>query len=334
MIAISRRISSQGRTMSVRLSMTMLNLPYTSICRSAFTRLHFKTRPVFLTSCRKYADSSKDTIIKEKTSKHTTYRKVIKHDSTAKAGKEAPLVVFFPWIDASSSQMDKYCDLYHTLGWDVLTVQSGSWMDFIWPANAVKVAREVHDVLDACSNSVPLVVHSMSVGAYIYAVTVDELRHRPGGEQITDRILGQVYDSLVIGGYSGIPKMVQSGSKMITSDTFLQRIIQDLGNGYFAITKKHTADRLTHYVNEVVHNPIQAPILLFASEADPWCDIPELLTYIHNWQLNELNVTLNLVKDSGHVLNLKTYPLQYRVKLYTFLRQTLAGHDIEINFES
>jgi len=208
----------------------------------------------------------------------------------------------------------------------------GGWSHFLWPPKAVKVAHEVQDVLSSSLHgSSPLLMHSMSVGGYIYTVTTDELRSTPAGKQITDRIIGQVYDSLVIGGYSGIPNFTKSASKMITSNTFVQLNIQALLSGYFALTKKHTADRFTHYVNEAVHNPIRKPIMLFASEADPWCDLPELVTYIVAWQ-EKVRVKYNCWKDSGHVQHYKTYPLQYRLQLYKFLKEVLAEHNLKIDF--
>jgi len=116
----------------------MLLLPITTLklagqltiksCLKLLNHLSIETRPICINSYRNYTTANNDTIIKESKSKHIIYRKVVK--SGAAGEKVSPLVVFFPWVDAKNEAVDKYCDLYHSLGWDVVTAAYNQFVIF------------------------------------------------------------------------------------------------------------------------------------------------------------------------------------------------------------
>ena len=53
-----------------------------------------------------------------------------------------PLVLFFPWLGATSGAIAKYCELYHQKGWDVLLVKSTA-KHFLFPPNAKVLVTEL-----------------------------------------------------------------------------------------------------------------------------------------------------------------------------------------------
>ena len=56
--------------------------------------------------------------------------------------KNRPLVVLYDWLYASQSALDKYCDLYHDIGLDVLTVR-GKLIHFLWPLKGKELAENL-----------------------------------------------------------------------------------------------------------------------------------------------------------------------------------------------
>ena len=60
-----------------------------------------------------------------KLSKHLTLR-TVPMDAAKQACQQTtynrPLVLFFPWLKAPRKVINRYCQLYHDVGWDVLAV--------------------------------------------------------------------------------------------------------------------------------------------------------------------------------------------------------------------
>ena len=111
-----------------------------------------------------------------------------------------PLLLFFPWLGARPVAVAKYRDLYLTRGIDVLVVQS-SVMHFLWPRWGLDYGLEVLRVLEEPQFSGrEVLVHSASIGGYTFTQVLAQIAQGPKQHaDLAQRVIGHVYDSLVVG---------------------------------------------------------------------------------------------------------------------------------------
>lgn len=244
----------------------------------------------------------------QRISKHIIHRKLTERPE----GKVTPLVILWPWLRAPVKAVDRYCDVYHDLGWDVLTVNS-QLQHFTWPKLALPVAHEFMEAVEKCHPKGPLVVHGMSIGAFMYVVATDEIRRE--NTSMESRIVAQVCDSLVVGDLSNAVAEVLAGHRI------LQAISRTSLELYFRITKQSTWDIYQYYLEEVRERPVRVPTLVFSSLDDPFCNSGKLQDMINGWrELPGMEVTTQIWQQSQHAGHLRKYPEQYREILYKFMQ--------------
>lgn len=230
-----------------------------------------------------------------------------------------PLVLFFPWVMAPKSAVNKYCDLYHQRGWDVLTIQ-GKMKHFMWPPQAIAMSQEIITYIthNDCQIKRPIVIHGMSIGAYIYTVLLMELQKRPKLlEKLKARINGQVFDSIVIG---GLEKMGVGIATSLSERSFMQYLIMASVKVYLKMTHRHTVEFYRLAVSTYQENPMKCPSLFFYSEDDPMSDPEAMRELVDNWRNNgNLRVTTKSWASSPHAGHMRKNPAEYVETLETFL---------------
>ncbi|MEQ2165440.1 hypothetical protein GOODEAATRI_016899, partial [Goodea atripinnis] len=93
-------------------------------------------------------------------------------------GDQKPLMLMLPWLGSRPQAVAKYCEIYFRSGFDVLVVES-----------------EIEPLKYR-----PLLIHAFSIGGYTFGqLLVHISRDQQQYQAVTNRIKGQVYDSLVIG---------------------------------------------------------------------------------------------------------------------------------------
>ena len=230
-----------------------------------------------------------------------------------------PLVLFFPWLTATPRALDRYCNLYHERGWDVLTIK-GHLKDFTWPPCATKVTKEVIDLLtlDKINSDRPLVVQGMSVGAYLFSVFMIEVQKDAlTFNNISPRIRAQIFDSIVIG---SLGRMSTGMAIALTKNPILQKLIVGSSSAYFTLMKKHTVAFYNEAIRTFYENPFQGGVLFFYSHSDPMCD-PEAMEQLVDTMRGSgrFNISTKSWQVSPHAGHLRTHPEGYLKVLNEFL---------------
>lgn len=96
--------------------------------------------------------------------------------------------------------MAKYRNLYLERGLDILSVESTVW-HFLWPRWGLEYGAEVLELLDDPRfKGRPLLVHTFSIGGYTFTQLLSQMVREPHKYPgLAQRVVGHVYDSLVIG---------------------------------------------------------------------------------------------------------------------------------------
>ena len=265
--------------------------------------------------CHSSAKLSPVSVTKEVVSKQICLRKASPVLSNKTTTQGLPLVLLFPWLTAPAKVLDRYCDLYHQRGWDVLTVQ-GEMQHFLRPRKAVVVAQDIMAFLT--EHQRPLLVHAMSIGAYLFTVFTMELQKDPDTlSKLLPMFRGQVFDSIVIG---GLGRMSTGIAATFTDNPVLRAFITGTSSLYFALTKKHTVAFYNDAVDAFYTNPIKGPVLFFYSLDDPMSDHKSMEHLIGQWsQGGSYDVKSKSWNSSPHAGHLRAHREEYLETLGMFI---------------
>ncbi|XP_013379494.1 uncharacterized protein LOC106150985 [Lingula anatina] len=265
-----------------------------------------------------YSSLSTSEMEKIKISDHLILRQTIDQTKNQSGGKARPLVLFFPWMNAKAAAVQKYCDIYHERGMDVLIVSSSA-KHFLWPESAGPLAAEVLDYTKKHHIHRPLLIHGLSIGAYFFTVCLMQMIMNPQKyKQLEQQICGQIYDSLTVG---SVQRMALGIAKSITNNQTLSSSIKGSILTYFALTHSHTVAQYDKLIALFKEKPHRSPALLFYSLDDPMCDPDSMADIIDTWNKLGMSVTHKCWERSKHAGHLKQHTADYIQTLDTFLRQ-------------
>ncbi|XP_040895141.1 transmembrane protein 53-A isoform X2 [Toxotes jaculatrix] len=194
-----------------------------------------------------------------------------------------PLMLMLPWLGARPQAVAKYCEIYFRTGFDVLVVES-EVQEFLWPRWGLDHGKRLLELLQSERfASRQLLVHAFSIGGYTFTqLLVHVSQDAQKYQSLTNRIKGQVFDSLVVG--------------------TLETMATGLGIDVFWNT------------------PILAPALFFFCENDPLSDARATEELIDYWQKRGISITAKKWENSTHAGHLKRHPQEYLVTLELFLQ--------------
>lgn len=186
-----------------------------------------------------------------------------------------PLVLLFPWLKARRSAIQKYANLYHQRGMDVLVVK-GRMKHFLWPPYAFKLGHE----LDKCLRDIPsyekFFVHCFSIGAYNY--TIVRMNAKSGVPCFpSEKVVGQIFDSIVIGTTAN---MTEGLAISVTANKLLQRTIQSTAEAYIQLTSRKTQDLYDESIQFCKEKFLPVPSLFFYSDNDVMCNVDSMRQFL------------------------------------------------------
>ncbi|XP_050399895.1 uncharacterized protein LOC126817118 [Patella vulgata] len=230
---------------------------------------------------------------------------------------DACLIIIFGWFGAKSSSVEKYRNLYHERGIDVLFIE-GKLPQFVWPPNSVVLAKEINEYLETkCSRYKYYIVHAFSIGAYNFTNCLQLASRYPGQyDNITIKTIGIIYDSLTIG---SVKQMVNGMTTGSSSNKLKQIIFRHLLNTFLFVTKKCIMDRHEKSVEFFKESPLHVPTLFFACLNDPMSDPDALNAMLTSWQKMTFDVTSKIWSKSAHASHLSHHHKEYVKKLDDFL---------------
>ncbi|KAM9853923.1 transmembrane protein 53 isoform 1-T2 [Aulostomus maculatus] len=232
-----------------------------------------------------------------------------------------PLTLILPWLGSRPQAVAKYCEIYLRTGFDVLVVES-EVTDFLWPRWGLERGRRLLDLLHSERFvSRPLLVHAFSIGGYTFSqLLVHVSQDKEKYQELTRRIKGQVFDSLVVG---SLETMATGVGKTVFPRW--ETLVKQVSLMYFNTFKSQTVDYYEKGIDAFYNSPITSPALFFYCENDPLSNARALEEVIEFWQKREINLTTKKWEESTHAGHLKRHPQDYLSTLDTFL------HSLHIN---
>ncbi|XP_013867807.1 uncharacterized protein LOC106520331 isoform X2 [Austrofundulus limnaeus] len=227
-----------------------------------------------------------------------------------------PLLLMLPWLGSRPQAVAKYCEIYFRTGFDILVVES-EVKDFLWPRWGLDRGKVLLELLQSESFVTrPLLVHAFSIGGYTFAqllvhITEDKQKY----QAVTNRIRGQVYDSLVVGSLEHMA--IGLGKTMFPRwDT----LVKQLSLLYFSVFKRQTVDYFNSSIDVFWNTPVTAPSLFFFCENDLLSDAQTVEKLADYWQKHGIEVTAKKWETSTHAGHLKKHPQEYLNTLEAFLQ--------------
>lgn len=227
-----------------------------------------------------------------------------------------PLMVILPWLGSRPQGVAKYCDIYFRTGMDVLVVES-EVTHFLWPRWGLDHGKTLLELLQSERFvSRPLLVHAFSIGAYVFAqllVHVSSDSQKYGN--LTKRIKGQVYDSVVAG-------TVETMAVGVGKTVFPQwnSLVTRLSLAYFGLFKRQTVDYFNAGIDAFWNSPVTSPALFFYCENDTLSEARAVDDLVDYWRKRGINVTAKKWVDSTHAGHLKRHPEEYLTTINAFLQ--------------
>uniref|UniRef100_UPI0037E80AFB transmembrane protein 53-A n=1 Tax=Semicossyphus pulcher TaxID=241346 RepID=UPI0037E80AFB len=226
-----------------------------------------------------------------------------------------PLMLMLPWMGSRPQALAKYCEIYFRTGFDVLVVESEA-QEFLWPRWGLDHGKRILDLLHSERFvSRPLLVHAFSIGGYTFAqllvlVSQDTQKY----QALTQRIKGQVYDSLVVG---SVERMATGLGKTLFPP--LESVVKRVSMLYFGMFKSQTLDYFHAGIEAFWNTPVTAPALFFFCENDPLSDAQVMEELIDHLRKRGLDITAKKWEDSTHAGHLKRHTQEYLSTLNMFL---------------
>uniref|UniRef100_A0A3Q2SQI7 Uncharacterized LOC105938702 n=1 Tax=Fundulus heteroclitus TaxID=8078 RepID=A0A3Q2SQI7_FUNHE len=227
-----------------------------------------------------------------------------------------PLMLMLPWLGSRPQAVAKYCEIYFRTGFDVLVVES-EVKDFLWPRWGLDRGKTLLALLQSEPlMSRPLVIHAFSIGGYTFTqLLVHISRDKQQYSAVTNRIKGQVYDSLVVG---SLEHMATGLGKTIFPR--FESLVKQASMLYFSIFKRHTVDYFNASIDVFYNTPVQAPALVFFCENDMLSDAPSVEKLVDHWRKRGIDITSKKWEVSTHAGHLRRHPQEYLSTLDTFLQ--------------
>lgn len=231
--------------------------------------------------------------------------------------KDRPLTLLFCWLMAKDRHIRKYADFYNRQGIDVLGVKVSPF-EVLRPTKGVQlVADEVLDFLHANPSHTPMVIHGLSVGAYMFGEVMvkmksDMEKHGP----LLNRFVGQVWDSGV--DLQGIPEGLPTS---LTSHEGLRASMKKYLEWYMRLKYKTAT---VHYesASVLIHeNFLNTPALVMFSNRDP-ISTPSMNAYIYRkWEAKGLPVYTKCFNGSPHVSHYMMHRKEYEETILAFMEK-------------
>ncbi|XP_054475785.1 transmembrane protein 53-B [Anoplopoma fimbria] len=228
---------------------------------------------------------------------------------------DKPLMLMLPWMGSRPQAVAKYCDIYFRTGFDVLVVES-EVQEFLWPRWGLDHGKRLLELLQSERFvSRPLLVHAFSIGGYTFAqVLIHVSQDTQKYQALTQRIKGQVYDSLVVG---SVETMAIGLAKTVFPRW--ETLVKKVSLLYFDIFRRQTVDYFNTSIDTFWNTPVTAPALFFFCENDPMSDPRAMEEVIDHWRKCGIDITAKKWEDSTHAGHLKRHKQEYLTTLESFL---------------
>ena len=229
-------------------------------------------------------------------------------------------MLLLSWLAAKQRHLGNFSQFYLDRGCDVLTIKIKP-MQILFPETGAQIlAGNIVDFVQTEDHRErPLLAHSFSVGGYVYSeVLRSMLATEKNSSSITNRIIGQIYDSPV--DYDNIPTGM---SKVLLKNNMMQTGLRKTLEMYQRMTHNIAGQHHQRCSHLFHHNPVRAPSLFFYSDADPITTPRAVERAIASLKENMGHETVmgKEFKSSPHVSHMYKHKDEYVSTLQSFLEQ-------------
>ncbi|CAG5116239.1 unnamed protein product [Candidula unifasciata] len=226
-----------------------------------------------------------------------------------------PLVLLFGWMLAKQRHLDKYCNMYHSNGFDVLSLKMKPAQVLI-PQRAQNTVEQLLSVLQEPGlTKRPLMVHGFSVGGYMYGELLLKLdQQREKYQCIRDQLTCQVFDSPV--DFEGVAPGFAS---VLVDNKLAQKVIRKSLEVYLNTFKTTIT---SHYLRSSAafhKNELRLPSLLLYSRSDPIGVDTKIEQVMKKWKAAGVPVMARCWESSPHVSHFHRHPDEYVEAVLKFL---------------
>ncbi|KAK3590343.1 hypothetical protein CHS0354_025735 [Potamilus streckersoni] len=246
-------------------------------------------------------------------------REVLKSVNAHDEYRKSTLVLLFGWYGASSAAVDKYCELYHSKGYDVLFIP-GYAKYFLWPRNCEKVVDNLLNyLLLHCDIYDRFLIHAFSIGAYMYTVLLNAMYEHPQTfDEVRKRIYAIVFDSLTFGSFQRMSNGFANG---LTQNRIARAMIPWMMFLFYGISYPWTISFYIRHVELFKTRPLPVMTLVFYCRNDPMSDWEGLEKMMDNWKKMGIQVTAKGWDKSVHAANIVHHKNDYVQVLHDFLHK-------------
>ncbi|XP_033634674.1 transmembrane protein 53-like isoform X1 [Asterias rubens] len=235
-----------------------------------------------------------------------------------KEDANTPLVLLMPWATATERALDRFRTLYAQQGFNVLTAYALHPKFFLWPPTSAPVVAEISNYLITKTDASPIVVHALSIGAYVYSLLLARvIEHDQEFKELQPRIYGQVFDSMVLGTRK---EQRTSLSDVITKSWILQKLMSNTFSLYFFLTHSYTLSQYERLHDIFWNNPFKTSVYCIYSSQDPMCKTESMEEFIDLWKVRTGNLPhFKQFDGSHHAECLRNFPEEYEDCLVKYL---------------
>lgn len=238
------------------------------------------------------------------------------------ASHPRPLILLFGWMLAKQRHLDKYGNLYHSKGFDVLSLKMRPGQVLIPQRAQATVDQLLSFLLTPELKSRPLMVHGFSVGGYMYGEYLLKLeKHEKMYADIRQRMVGQIFDSPV--DFEGVP----SGfANVLTKNRTGQKIIQSSLEAYLKVLEGPVTSHYLRSSDAFHSNSLRLPSLMLYSRSDPIGVDRNIEAVIAKWKRMGIPVMSRCWESSPHVSHFHRHPDEYVETVLKFLDSVNLSH--------
>jgi len=231
-----------------------------------------------------------------------------------------PIVLMYGWLNASSSHLEKYINIYRNKGYEIVQLKFTP-NQILRPKFAKSIAHDLSNFLSEKKKQ-PILVHCFSGGMYFHIEHMIFIEKVLQCENLKSRHKGQIIDSLVS------PKtndVVNGISGALTDNRFIQNLFSKILNSYLHIF--HNAATIDHNNawTFMKRNPFKIPTLLFCSSNDNVSSLGPINELIQKYQEQKILTRKQCWDDTTHCSHYRKYPNEYVNTIDSFLKEIKFG---------
>lgn len=218
------------------------------------------------------------------------------------------LVLLLSWLGGKRKDLEKFCELYADLGFDVLIARIHPMQVFRPVKCAKPIANDIVNFLVDSENYERVVIHGFSAGGYLWGECLVNMQENSDKRRIIDeKVKAQVWDSI-----AGIQEVRIGVSKVLfPSNLFMQRASMNLIQQYLN-TFNNFCTRHYKKSDDTFHNdPLRAPTLIFFSNTDLIGTKEMHFRIRNNFMANGIEVTSKCFNDSPHIQHFIRHKVEY-----------------------